>query len=459
MSPVDRSRLPPPGGVPVFDLPGVAKHSLDNSLRLWTVEHRGVSLVAALLLFPVGSAADPVARPGLAAATADLLDEGAGARPGLALHDAVARIGGRLKIGVNADATALSLLMLTKFKERGLSLLADLAVRPQMREEDFERVRQLRLSRLAQFGRDPSAVADRAFMRLAYGGGHPYGHLPIGTEEALRALELAELVSFGRSAYRPAGATLIVVGDASHAELALAARAAFGDWPVAAPTTASVPLRDRDAALASPPVSSRLALVHRDAAAQSALRIGLPAASRGDPDYHRTHVLNMVLGGQFASRIMLNLREDKGYTYGARTSFDFRRAPGPFVMETSVQTDATAAAIQEVLAELEGICEGRPVTAPELLVAQAALTRGYPREFQTAEQVARALGSLALHGLSEDELTQFPARVSSVDAKAVTRVARKYLDPNRLLTVVVGDREAVGPSLAALGLGAPAPLS
>ena len=328
-----------------------------------------------------------------------------------------------------------------------------------MREEDFERVRQLRLSRLAQFGRDPSAVADRAFMRLAYGGGHPYGHLPIGTEEALRALELAELVSFGRSAYRPAGATLIVVGDASHAELALAARAAFGDWPVAAPTTASVPLRDRDAALASPPVSSRLALVHRDAAAQSALRIGLPAASRGDPDYHRTHVLNMVLGGQFASRIMLNLREDKGYTYGARTSFDFRRAPGPFVMETSVQTDATAAAIQEVLAELEGICEGRPVTAPELLVAQAALTRGYPREFQTAEQVARALGSLALHGLSEDELTQFPARVSSVDAKAVTRVARKYLDPNRLLTVVVGDREAVGPSLAALGLGAPAPLS
>ena len=161
----------------------------------------------------------------------------------------------------------------------------------------------------------------------------------------------------------------------------------------------------------------------------------------------------MVLGGQFTSRIMLNLREEKGYTYGASTSFDFRRGLGPFVMGTSVKTSVTVDAIREVLIEFQKICEEYPVTEVELTVAKAALTNGYSRKFQTAEQVANALGELAAYGLSQDELMEFPLRVSRVDVDGVTRVARKYLDVDRLLTVVVGDRDVIGPSLDSLTLG------
>jgi predicted Zn-dependent peptidase len=162
----------------------------------------------------------------------------------------------------------------------------------------------------------------------------------------------------------------------------------------------------------------------------------------------------MILGGQFVSRINLNLRETKGFTYGARTAFDFRRGRGPFVLQASVQTDATAEAIRESLAELSAIRGPRPATQEELTLARAALTRGYPRGFETAEQVARAVAQLALYGLPDDYFSQYVARVSAVDSADVTRVAREHLDPSRLLTVVVGDREKIGASLERLDLGA-----
>ena len=453
MSKVDRSRLPYPDYIPSFDLPEVVKHSLENGLSLWTVEHRNVPLVTALLLLPVGSSSDPVTRPGLAAATADLLDEGAGGLSGLELNDEVDRIGGRLSIGVNSDMTVLRLFMLARFKERGLSILSDLVTRPHLLAEDFERVRQLRLNRLTQLGQDPSAIANRVFMSLVYGAGHPYGHQPIGTEESLKELKLTELASFFRMAYKPDGATLIVVGDASHDDLVRAAQESFSDWQSEDHLTSGAFIRDPDDALAFPAVSRRLAIVHRKSSAQSVLRMGLPASSRKNSDYHTMQVFNMVLGGQFTSRIMLNLREEKGYTYGASTSFDFRRGLGPFVMGTSVKTSVTVDAIREVLIEFQKICEEYPVTEVELTVAKAALTNGYSRKFQTAEQVANALGELAAYGLSQDELMEFPLRVSRVDVDGVTRVARKYLDVDRLLTVVVGDRDVIGPSLDSLTLG------
>jgi predicted Zn-dependent peptidase len=176
------------------------------------------------------------------------------------------------------------------------------------------------------------------------------------------------------------------------------------------------------------------------------------AAARDTPDYHALIVLNMVLGGQFVSRINLKLREEKGYTYGARTAFEFRRGAGPFVLQASVQSDATVEAMQDALAELDAIRGGRPATAPELDLARAALTRGYPRGFETADQIARAAAQMALYGLPDDYFTTFVPRVRAVDAAAVTRVAERYLDPSRMVAAVVGDRERIGP-LSAIGLG------
>jgi len=149
----------------------------------------------------------------------------------------------------------------------------------------------------------------------------------------------------------------------------------------------------------------------------------------------------------------MNLREDKGYTYGARTSFDFRRGPGPFTLHASVQSDATADAVSEALSELSAIRGDRPVTRAELEMGRAALTRGYPRNFETAEQISRGAAQLALYGLSDDYFSTFVPRVLAVDEAEVTRVATKHIDPSRMLTVIVGDRDKIGPALARLELG------
>ena len=203
------------------------------------------------------------------------------------------------------------------------------------------------------------------------------------------------------------------------------------------------------------PKPARLNVVPRPGAPQSELRLGHVAVARNTPDYHALVAANMVLGGQFVSRINMNLRTEKGITYGARTSFDFRRLPGPFALQVSVQTAATAIAIEESLGEIAALRGPRPVTPPELALGIAALTRGYARNFETAEQVARAVTQLALYDLPDDYFAQFVPRVEQVTSEDVTRVAARYLDPARLTALIVGDFDAIAPDLARLGLGEP----
>jgi predicted Zn-dependent peptidase len=449
---VDRSRMPALGPDPSFAFPAIRKLALPSGLRIWTVEHRQVPVVAFLLLLPAGSAADPPERHGLAAIAGDLLDEGSGGRSALEVHDALGRIGAQFDVEVGPDATVLSLTTLARHAARGLDLLAEMAIQPRFEQREFDRVRDLRLNRLTQLRDLPSAVADRVFAPLVFRG-HPYGHLPIGAEGALRALMLKDVVAFHSRTARPDRATIVAVGDARHDELAEAVAAAFGAWRAGDQPPADATF---DAGLAPPPPppGDRLVFVHRAGAAQSELRLGQVGAARSSPDYHALLVLNMVLGGQFVSRINLNLREDKGFTYGARTAFDFRRGAGPFVLQVSVQSDATVAAVREALGELRGIRGDRPVTAPELQLARAALTRGYPRSFETADQIGRAAAQIALYGLPDDSFTTFVPRVRAVTEDEVTRVAGQYLDPTRVVAVIVGDRERVGPHLSTLDLGA-----
>jgi zinc protease len=320
---------------------------------------------------------------------------------------------------------------------------------PRLEVTDFERVRDLRLNRLVQIRDMPPALADRAFTELVYRG-HPYGHLSIGTEAALRGMSLDDVRRFHQRAHVPSAVTVIAAGDGTHDELAALVEKAVGGWTstLAAPDDASVDVMPPD-----PP--ARLAILHRPGAAQSEVRIGHMSIRRNVPEYQRLLVLNMILGAQFVSRINMNLRQDKGYTYGARTSFDARRGPGPFLLQASVQSDATGPAIRESFAEISGIRGERPVTREELETGRAALTRGYPRNFETAEQIARAAAQLALHDLPDDYYSTFVGRILEIDERAVTEVAHRFLQPERLLTVVVGDRERVGPGLESLGLGAP----
>jgi predicted Zn-dependent peptidase len=445
---VDRSRLPQLGPEPGFALPEIRRHNGSNGMRIWTVEHREVPLVSFLVLLPVGASWDPPERPGLAALTGDLLDEGSGSLNALEVHEALARIGAQLETEVGSDATLVEVTVLERHAVRGLELLRDMVIQPRLEQRDFDRVRELRLNRLVQLRDTPSALADRVFAELLFKG-HPYGHLPIGTEGSLRGVTLREVAAFHARAYRPSAVTVVAVGDGSHEHLAALVDNAFGSWKPSDGSDDAASFKVDPA----PKAPARVAVVNRPAAAQSELRIGHVGCARATPDYHALLVMNMVLGGQFVSRINMNLREKKGYTYGARTSFEFRRAPGPFVLQASVQSDATADAIREAIGELHAIRGERPVTRKELETGRAALTRGYPRNFETGDQVGRAAIQLALYDLPEDYFSTFVPKVLALTEDDITRAAATHLDPSRFLTVVVGDREKIGPSLHQLELG------
>jgi predicted Zn-dependent peptidase len=468
---VDRSRLPQPGPARPFVFPSIRKSTLDNGLGVWTVYHPQVPVVSLTLLVRRGSAADPPAKEGLAAITADMLDEGSGNRSAIEIHEALALLGAQFDTDIGSDAIVLSTTALSRFTDRVLDLMADVVARPALRDEDFTRVRQLRLHRLMQLRDIPSAVADRVFLRLLYGT-HPYGHAPIGREDALREISVDDVRAFHADAIRPSASTLIAVGDCEHDDIVRFAASAFGEWfavgrsDVGQVRQGPGSIVPDDERLAFEPGEStaatlptRLALIDRPGAPQSELRIGHVAVSRNTPDYHALLVANAILGGQFVSRINLNLREDKGFTYGARTAFEFRRMPGPFVLQVGVETAATADAIHECFAEFAGMRGDRPATPEELALGIAALTRGYARNFETADQIARGVMQLALYDLTDDYFAAFVPLVERVTCDEVTRVMRHHLDPDRLTTLVVGDADAVAGGFSRLHLGAPVTLS
>ena len=454
--PVDRTRLPEVGPDPRFRFPSVARHTLPNGLHVRTVEHRTVPVVTFVLQVSDGSGADPDRQQGLAAITADMLDEGTGTLSAIDVSEALAAIGAELDLDVAPDATAFSLTTLSRFADRGASILSDVVTRPALREEDFTRVRQLRLDRLRQLRDVPPAVAERAFLRLLYGD-HPYGHLPIGNDGSLRALNADDIRAFHRAAYRPGRATLVIVGDMTHDELHAVAERAFGGWIDSRSGAGDSDSRRRAVVVQPANVNgTRLAVVPRERAAQSELRIGHLTTGRNTPDYPALLILNAVLGGQFVSRVNLKLREEKGYTYGARTGFDWRRGISPFALQASVHTAATADAVADSLLELEGIRGGRPVQDREMSLARATLTRGYPRSFETAQQVARSVAQLVLYDLPDSYFEDFVPKVNAVTADEVTRAAQRHLDPSRMITLIVGDHDAIGDSLRTLELGDPA---
>jgi zinc protease len=447
---VNRSRLPDIGPDPQFAFPIIVRHTLDNGLRVRTIEHPSVPVISFIVQVDGGSGADPAAQEGLAAIVADMIDEGTGSLSALDVSDALARIGADYDVDVGADATMFGLTTLTRFAERGASLLASLVTRPSLRQDDFARVQQLRLDRLRQLKDLAPAVAERAFLRLLYGA-HPYGHLPIGNDRSLRDISLPHVAGFHDDIYRSDRATLVVAGAMSHAEMLQVARDAFESWT----GKGGDPAITTSLVDASVDGHARLAIVARDGAAQSELRIGQLAARRDTPDYPALLLMNAVLGGQFVSRVNLKLREEKGYTYGARTGFDWRRGVAPFVLQASVHTASTADAIKDALGEIEGMTSSRPPSGDELMLARASLTRGYPRSFETAQQVARGVAQLALYDLPDTYFEEFIPKVNAVTVDDVVAATRRYLDTGRLTALVVGDHGVVGDSLATLGLGPP----
>lgn len=447
---VDRTRLPVPGADRPFHFPRIVRRTLANGLELRAVRHQSVPVVSIVLLVPGGSAVDPADSHGLVSMTAGLLDEGSRGQSALEVSDRIARIGGDLDLEAGMDAVVVGLTTLDRFFETGLELVHEIVTVPNLANDDFNRIRNLRLERLKQMKDHASALAERVFARVLYGA-HPYGHLALGSEAALTSMTIDSVRALHAAMFAPAGSTLVVVGDRPEDELLDVAAKIFEPWRAAASTMAI----DREMALLPPPdqPAVRLGVVSRPGAQQSELRIGHACAPRSTPDYPALLLLNTILGGDFVSRLNLNLRESKGYTYGVRTGFNLRRGIGPFAMQTSVGTEVTVAAVQEARAEIEAIANSRPATADEVAQAFASVSKGYPRGFETAGQVARSVAQLALHNLPDTYFEEFVPKLARITADEVSAAARQYLTAEKMTTIIVGDLDKILPSLPGLGLG------
>jgi zinc protease len=374
-----------------------------------------------------------------------MLDEGAGSRSAPQIADQVAQLGGSLQTSSTMDASQASAGSLKRTFPEMLALLGDVVRHPTFPQEEVERQRASRMASLVQQREDPNRVASAVMYSVLYGPAHPYGYTEIGTELSNKAMSRDDLQKFWSQNFVPNNAALIVSGQITVDELKPMVEKVFGDWAKGTPTQA-VPGESTTA-------KARLVLVDKPGAPQTQLRVASIAVPRNTPDYEPIVVMNEILGGLFSSRINLNLREEHGYTYGASSQFVFRRAPGPFLVGTGVRTDVTAPAVSEIMKELKRIRDS-DVSQDELTLSKDSLVRSLPADFETSGSMNATTANTFIYDLGLDYYAKLAPKLSAVTIEQVRGVAQKYVVPEKLVVVAVGDRAKVGPALGKLSLGA-----
>ncbi len=441
----DRAAMPGPGEARPFRVPPPSRFALANGLEVLLVEHHELPLVAMRLVVRAGSAADPADRPGLASLTATLLQEGAAGKSATEISEALEALGAEVAVATDREATFVSLSSLKLRLAESVQLFGDLVARPDFPEAELARQRTRRLVQLRQLQDQPQYLGQVALQRTLFAD-HPFARPILGTPEGIAAITLEDVKTFWRSHFVPTRATLVVVGDVTAAECQPLLEKTFGSWHRGEGSLPPLP--------APQPVAGRtITIVDRPGAAQSFIAVGQLGVPRHTEGYAALEVANAAFGGQFVSRLNLNLREDKGYTYGIRSRFEYATVPGAFVITTSVQTAVTADALREILKELEEVAGRRPLSPAEVAYAQGSLVNGYARRFETPAQLAAELAETVLYGLPPTALESFPKEVSALSAAEVAQRIAATLTPQRLSIVVVGDAKVVRDGLAALSVG------
>jgi predicted Zn-dependent peptidase len=440
----DRSKPPALGAAPQLKLPAIQKRTLSNGVPVWLVEAHEVPLVQVTLLLKAGSSDDPAGKYGLASLTAAMLDEGAGARSALEIADEIDFLGADLGTSSSFDASAVRLGVTVSRLGAALPVMADVALRPTFPQAELDRLRTERLTDLLQARDDAASVAPMAFARLLYGPSHRYGTGAIGTAATLKSIAASDLKAFHAAAFQPGNATLIAAGDITADAVLPQLEKHFGSWRGATPPS-------RPAVPGAPqPAQRQITIVDMPGAEQSQVRIGWVGVPRSSPDYFTLQVLNTILGGSFTSRLNQNLREQHGYSYGASSRFDMRLSAGPFFAGAGVQTDKTAEAVREFFNELTAI--GKPVSTEELTKAKNYVAFGFPSNFETISDFSAQLEQLIVYSLSDSYYEDYVKNIQAVTAEQVQKAAATYIQPERFLVVVVGDRKAIEPGIRALEL-------
>lgn len=428
-----------------YRFPKVERATLPNGVMIAVAPMPRLPLVTVLALVDAGAAKEPAGSEGVASLTPRALVEGTVPRDGTTLALDAERLGSGLERSCDWDDVMVHMTVLPSHLNRAMALLGEVVREPAFTPRDVERLRAERLADLLQQQVEPRSLADDKFSAFLYAPRSRYALPPDGSSPTVTALTADVARAFHRARYVPDMLTLIIVGDVTTEDAFRMAEASVGAWRGVA---AGVPAFDDQVRTNG----RRVHIVAKPEAPQTELRVGHRGVPRGHPAYFPVVVMNALLGGLFSSRINLNLRERNAFTYGARSSFEWRRGAGPFVVSTAVKTDVTGAATREILSEIAKIRE-EPVTSDELSLATAYLDGVFPIRYETTQSVAQAIAIARTFNLADDYFTRYRERVRAVTAEDVQRAAVAHLDPDQLIVVAVGDANAVRAPLEALGAG------
>ena len=436
---------PTPGPVRGYRFPRFERRHLANGLTVIVAPIKALPVVTVHVMVDAGAAVDPPAGEGVALLTAAALAEGTMSIEGAALIERFEQLGTSLDTGADWDAAWCECTALAARLPSVLALLADVIQAPALAEREVERLRDERLAELLQLRMEPRGLADDMFARFVYAPTARYATPAGGSDASVRPLTRDDASRFHRARYAPRGTTVIVVGDTDMATVEGLVAERFGGWTGGADTSGAAP----DA-----PASgvTGVHVITKADAPQSELRIGHVGIPRRHPDYLAVFVMNAILGGLFSSRINLNLRERHAYTYGAFSQLDARRHAGPFEISTAVQSNVTAAAVREVLNEVDRI-RATPVSAEELSLATAYLDGVFPIRFETTAAVATALANIQIFGLADDYYDRYRDDIRAMTRDRIHAMAREHLHPDRMQIVVVGDPSEIVAPLTALNVG------
>ena len=444
---IDRSVMPKESTPKSFTPPVPQRRQLPNGLNVVYVGKPGLPVVSLGILLKAGAITDPPGQPGLADMTASLLVEGTTNRSSQQISDEMEFLGSYLGSDANHEHVLLSAETLTPHWPKALEIMADVIKNATFPPRELVRVRKERLTDLKRIADDSGAIAHRAGRALVYGAESSYGHPVIGTEQSVKALAREEIVAHFTSHYGPVDATLIVAGDVSGEEVMSRAEAHLGDWGQQVPRP-----KDTSVHAGQPAAPTTIYLAHKPGAAQSIIRAGHLTVPRLHTDFHALTLLNYLFGGQPMARLFMNLRQDKGYSYGYYSSIDWAAGPSALFAGGAVETAVTKEAVIETLKEFADIRGQRPVDQDEFNAARDGIFKSFPSQFETQHQLLGQLSRLVMFGLPDDYYFTLIASLEAVTIDEIRRVAAERIDDAHLAVLVVGDRDVVEPGLQELGL-------
>jgi len=444
----DRSKPPETGAPPATRFPELERTTLSNGLKVVLARRPSIPQVRFDLLLDAGFAADQAGLPGTASLALAMLDEGTTGRNALQISDQLAQLGARLSTGSKLDVSSVSLEALKENLDPSLAIYADVILHPSFPRADFERLKKQRLAQIQQEKADPTGLALRLFPGLIYGQGHAYANpwTGSGTEESTGKLTREGLLRFHEDWFKPNHATMVVVGATTLAEITPKLERLFVGWkPGDVPAKNIAQVKQQARAV--------VYLIDRPGSLQSLVMAGSIAPPKANPKEVGIQTMNGVLGSDFSSRVNMNLREDKHWSYGAYTFFRDARGQRPFVAFAPVQTDKTKEAMAELDKELRGIVKDRPIQPAELTRAQSSLTLALPGSWETMDAIAAAIVNIVAFGLDDRYYDTFAEKVRSQTVQSLTEVAGEVVHPDQMVWVIVGDRAKIEPGLRELKLG------